>query len=390
MKSIKKTNHPDDKKKRDFAAAQKKHWVRLTRVCNNNCLFCLDKDAQNNSIIPFSEVMADLGKGIKNGCEKVILSGGEATLHPDFLLIVSEARKKGYGHVQVITNGRMFAYEDFIHRAVINGVSEITFSIHGHNARLHDCQTKVKGSFEQVIKALENSLKMPGLIVNIDIVINKINYRFLADIINFFADLGISEFDLLQIVPFGAAWENKEKLFYKISKALPYLQRAFSLAKKRNLFIWTNRFPTFFLEGFEDLIQPPNKLYDEIKGRKDIFRNFIRTGKEMICRSERCQYCFLSDFCNDLASLRSDKKICSKTGPLCLPKQRVLPRKHFYWKTMESINNFMDFFINHRYFIKSKNCKKCALNNQCDGAQCDFIRERGFKILKPLQPKKNG
>ncbi|HOX27841.1 MAG TPA: radical SAM protein, partial [bacterium] len=60
------------------AAAQKRHWTRLTGACNNRCIFCLDKDVKKPGIIPTEEVFADLQKGRDLGCERAILSGGEA------------------------------------------------------------------------------------------------------------------------------------------------------------------------------------------------------------------------------------------------------------------------------------------------------------------------
>jgi MoaA/NifB/PqqE/SkfB family radical SAM enzyme len=44
----------------------------------------------------------------------------------------------GYPKIQTVTNGRMFSYPEFLHRCVDAGLSEITFSINGTNAKIHD------------------------------------------------------------------------------------------------------------------------------------------------------------------------------------------------------------------------------------------------------------
>ena len=35
---------------------QNRHWVRISAVCNNKCLFCLDSNAQNGNFIDDIEV----------------------------------------------------------------------------------------------------------------------------------------------------------------------------------------------------------------------------------------------------------------------------------------------------------------------------------------------
>jgi pyruvate-formate lyase-activating enzyme len=372
---------------KEKAATKSKHWVRLTKVCNNNCLFCLDKDSQNGTAVSLSEIKNNLLIGRKKKIDQVILSGGEATIHPNFSDVVKMAKKMGYSHIQVITNGRMFAYPDFLISAVKAGVNEVTFSIHGHDERLHDAQTQIKGSFRQAIDGLKSALSVNGLIVNIDIVINKINFIYLADILKYFIDLGVSEFDLLQVIPSGQAWKNRKKLFYDVSKGMPYIRRALLFSRDPEIFIWTNRFPPVYLEGFEDLIQHPNKLYDEIRGRQNMFESFVKRGRMMRCWGERCRFCFLKNFCKDLEIFKRKKRLISKKMPLCLRKkicdksQKIIKKDEIF-----DVYKFLEFFIGYRYFVKGINCKKsCIYFSKCDGMQIDFIRKNGFKSLVPIK-----
>jgi len=370
--------------KRNKVAQTPKYWVRLTRVCNNNCVFCLDKAAQNGTSMPLSEIKNQLKQGRKQGFKKLILSGGEPTLHPDYLEIVKFGKDIGYDDIQTVTNGRMFAYKDFLEKAVENGLTETTLSIHGHTKKLYEKQSGIKDSYEQVLAGLTNVLNSKKLIVNVDIVINKINYKYLEKIIRFLINLGVKEFDLLQVVPFGAAWENKNKVFYDPRACLSYLHKAFALQEEfPQLYIWTNRLPAFCLEGFEELIQHPFKLKDEIRGRKDMLEDFIKNGKMMNCFGERCKYCFLLMFCQDLIELKNKGNLISKPYPLCL-RLKQPPVKKYLWANF-NLNNFLDFFIERRYFVKSIRCKKCRYNKSCFGMQINYIRKHGFKELKPIK-----
>jgi len=370
--------------KRNIAAEQPKLWVRLTRLCNNNCVFCLDKQNQNGSFLKLEDIKGELERGRKQGVGKLILSGGEPTLHPDYLEILKLGKQIGYKQIQTITNGRMFAYRNFLDKAVAAGLTETTFSVYGHTKSLYEKQSGVKGSFEQALAGLINALNNKKLIVNIDTVINKINYKQLEESIRFFINLGVKEFDLLQVIPFGAAWENRKKLFYDCKIALPYLQKVFSLQKKfPDVYLWTNRFPPIYLEGFEELIQHPVKLKDEIRGRKRMLDGFVLENKIMDCYGEKCQYCFLEGFCADLVEIKKTGKLVSRIYPLCLKAGRA-KEKAFSFKNFD-VYKFLDFFIKNRYFVKSVRCGDCQQNKQCSGMQIDYIRENGFKKLKPLK-----
>jgi len=319
---------------REKTAAQKRHWVRLTQSCNNSCLFCLDSDSHDGKFLSFKEVAEDLKQGIKDKAQRVILSGGDPTIHPDFIKIIKQSKKMGYGHIQVITNGRLFYYRNFLLKAVDAGLNEVTFSIHGHNAALHDGLTGVKGSFKQAVTALKHALNIKHLITNIDICVNKKNVKHLREILDYFINLGVYEFDLLQIVPFGRAWRNRAKLFYDVREAMPHISKALELKSDNRLHLWTNRFPAEYLEGNEDLIQDPSKLHSEMDGMEDEFRKFFNSGR-MSCAGERCRFCFLEKFCAYLKKRRQEGS-CSKQeiNHIVLINKKTAP------KILSGINKF--------------------------------------------------
>ncbi|MFC1599140.1 radical SAM protein, partial [Patescibacteria group bacterium] len=214
----------------------KKHWIPISNKCNNACIFCLDADNQNNGKFKAkNDVINEMKIGLKNKAERVILSGGEASIHPLFIEFIKTAKDMGYKEVQTITNGRMFAYNDFCKEAVIAGLNEVTFSIHSHKRRLYEEFSGISGSYNQAVVGLKNVLAYPSVVVNMDIVINKLNYKHIYDIIKYFSEkYGVFEYDLLQIVPLGRAYKNKDALFYDINKALPYLNKVFDLNKADN------------------------------------------------------------------------------------------------------------------------------------------------------------
>ncbi|MBI5210517.1 MAG: radical SAM protein [Elusimicrobia bacterium] len=379
-------------------------WLRLSYACNNRCLFCLDGDQNDpGRFVPFQELVRSLAAGRRSGMRRVVLSGGEPTLHPRFVDVVRRAAKLGYTHPQVITNGRRFCYPRFLRACVGAGLAEATFSMHGHTAALHDRLVGVPGAFVQSVAGLVAALATPGLIVSVDVVLNRLNAGVIDDLIRFYVRLGVREFDLLQLVPFGRGWDHWATLAYDPG-ACAALKRALALSRgPSGVRLWTNRLAAVHLEGFEDLIQPPEKILDEVRGRQGMFRDFLERGVGLPCQDERCRHCFLSAFCADLCELREKGRVAAHPPPACLRHARGArpapsggrrttrasgdggpePPASFAWEGADTdIAAWARFFIGHRYVVKGSSCAACPKSARCAGAPIDLVRKEGFKILR--------
>lgn len=289
---------------RESAVFQKRIWVRTNWLCNQHCMFCLDADIQDGTLRPYDDVCAEIKQGRESGGERLILSGGEASLHPNFVDFIRYGRELGYEWIQTVTNGQKYADTDFTKAVIEAGLNEVTFSIHGHTPALHDRLTQRKGAFVWALRGLTNLWRAGSVVINMDIVINDLNYRYLPEIVDNYAKIGIREFDLLFIVPFGRAMKpgfKEHLLIDDVHKVTPYIKKTLKLADKYNLFIWTNRLPPPMLEGLERYIQDPHKLEDEANGRRIEFERLIKHGIPPDCAGEACRYCFIENMCTTLA-----------------------------------------------------------------------------------------
>jgi organic radical activating enzyme len=279
-------------------------WVRVTTRCNNRCVFCLDANAQRVTSVSDDSVIEEIRRGRERGASKLILSGGEASIHPKFLDFVRLGASLGYSKIQVITNGRMFAYPHFLQHALSAGLTEMTVSIHGHDAALHDRLVAAPGAFEQAVSAIRRAL--PELIVNIDVCLNRENVQHLPALLDRFIALGVREFDLLHLIPFGRAFERYDSLSYDIATAMPAIRRALEISRRSDVQIWLNRFPPQYLEGFEHLIQDPWKIHDEVRGREAELRQALETGEPLHCESQaRCRNCYMAGYCAALKRVQT-------------------------------------------------------------------------------------
>lgn len=281
---------------------EKLKWVGITNACNNRCLFCFENRSQKKYFKSEKEVKKEIYSGIREGCNRLILSGGEPTLHPDLIKFIKIGKRAGYNKIQILTNGRMFRYKKFLELALKAGLDQIDFSVHGHNSKLHDKLTLAKGSFNQTIKAIKNAIEQKAF-VTCDIVVNKKNIRYLPEILEYLIKLGVSRFEILLIIPFGNAWENKEKLLYelkenpRLEKSMIFIRRGLKIAKSAKATIWINRLPPEYLEGYEEYIQDPNNLLKEFYGKNNIFYKKIKQGEKMECYGEMCKFCYMKELC---------------------------------------------------------------------------------------------
>ena len=110
--------------------------IDLTNRCNLNCPICFANANHSGRVYEPSkeEIMEMLRLYRKEepvSGRMVQFSGGEPTIHLDFFEIISGAKKLGYSHIQVASNGIKFADPDFTARAVEAGLHTIYLQFDG-------------------------------------------------------------------------------------------------------------------------------------------------------------------------------------------------------------------------------------------------------------------
>jgi hypothetical protein len=318
--------------------------------------------------------------------------------------------------------------------------------MHGHTPKLHDFLTATPWSFEKALKGLIFIRKYyPSIIINIDIVVNKLNVDFLPKIVQFYMSLWIYEFDILQIIPFGRWFsEYKNLLFYKIEEHLEALHETWKLSRLPGVYMWTNRFPIEAFEWYEDLVQDPRKIKGEIMGEAlDRFSEFISSDGEIKpdCYGERCEVCFLKQYCHDFLKhkdtpqfigskyiigssenvdenaqyvvLRGEEfpsdvykkfwetpqEFIRKINNLQLHKGQELMnvpycirsennQKKYEWNndmsSKKNVENYTNNYIRWLYRKKSTRCSGCKYNSTCEWIHVNYLRAYGYSILQPV------
>lgn len=180
--------------------------VNVTYVCNNHCTFCaVGTRTQLDGHPTRQREHLDLYR--ERGVTMVDFDGGEPTLNPELVPLVRYARSIGYERVNVTTNGRRCAYEDYAKALVNSGLTTLLFSVHGHDARTHAQQVGVAEAFEQTTDGIRNAVRLapPGVELGMNVTITKGNHDKLDELTKLAWDLGLKWINFQFLTPFGRA-----------------------------------------------------------------------------------------------------------------------------------------------------------------------------------------
>ncbi len=184
----------------------KKVIMNVTYKCNNRCTFCAtgtrsqydgDFDRQRELLVKYRKV----------GVTLLDFDGGEPTLNPNLLKLISFSRRIGYEKINVTTNARMASYDDFAEKLAKSGATSILTSIHGPDAQTHAQNVGVAEAFDQTCAGVRNIVKFapPGVELGANITVTKSNYKKLRGVCELILDLGLKWFNIQFLTPFGRA-----------------------------------------------------------------------------------------------------------------------------------------------------------------------------------------
>src|SRR3990167_5263351 len=158
----------------------------ISYTCVNDCIFCSESDRMKRYKkypVSFLEIKKVLAAKRKTGFEFVNFTGGEPTLHPNFIEIVKFAKLIGY-RTYIGTNGTMLARSDFCEKVSLF-LDEISLSIHGYNNLTHDGLAKRRGAFTDIVRAIKNLNELEFKNIFANVVVTKENFNYLDEILHF-------------------------------------------------------------------------------------------------------------------------------------------------------------------------------------------------------------
>ena len=265
--------------------------------CNIGCVFCSNPvagyrdTADKYSYEEIRKKVFDYKRGLQTFVkfdevrDYFNLTGGEPTLHPDFLKILALIRTEfPQNLIRLLSNGRTLAEEDFARR--VCGIAGLPFEaaipMFGGDAKSHEAISRAPGSFAETTRGLRGLEKhrRPGQIVEIRVIMTKVQERFLDGLI----DALLAEFSWVDRVVFlyeeieGFAEMYKERLLITQTESAAAIDRNFEKLR---------RFKDFRLYHFS-LCAVPTRLWPHVWRTLAGFK---------VTRLDACGACLYRDQC---------------------------------------------------------------------------------------------
>ena len=176
--------------------------VDLTNRCNLTCPVCFaNANAAGYLYEPDMAQVRKMLQALRNerpvAGRIVQFSGGEPTIHPDFVEIVRMAREMGFTQLQVATNGLMFTDPKFTQRVAEAGMHTLYLQFDGVREETYR-RTRGEPLLEKKLKCIENVRKAGMKICFVPTIVKGINDDQIGDIIR----LALEHIDTVSAISF--------------------------------------------------------------------------------------------------------------------------------------------------------------------------------------------
>jgi tetraether lipid synthase len=161
--------------------------VDLTNRCNLTCPVCFaNANVQGYLYEPdidhVRRMLEALRKEDPVAGRIVQFSGGEPTIHPQFLEICAMARDMGFSHIQAATNGILLADAEFARRAKANGLTTLYLQFDGVSDEVYRC-TRGAPLLETKLRCIESCRQNGIKIVFVPTIVRGVNDDQIGDIV---------------------------------------------------------------------------------------------------------------------------------------------------------------------------------------------------------------
>ena len=174
----------------------------FTNVCNLRCQHCYQNaGAKLENELTFNEKLKVLDMLDHAGVAAIAFSGGEPTIHEDFIKILTETSSRGI-YTALATNGWRLADPSYTRKLKRAGLRYVEISIDSTDPYKHDKFRGVKGSWYRAVKGVKNAVR-EGISVGIATTITRFNIDEVDEMICFAEELGANRMVFFNFIPVG-------------------------------------------------------------------------------------------------------------------------------------------------------------------------------------------
>lgn len=164
--------------------------IEISDRCNEVCVHCYQEQGTKGEMTT-DQIKSVMDELAQMGVLILTLSGGEATLRPDFLELLRHARKLSFA-IRLFTNGLTMTRElaNELHKLAVHVVE---VSLYSHRADVHDFITGVPRSFERTTAGIRHLAEL-GVDVHVKAPMMGVNEHEMDALRGFALSLGASSF----------------------------------------------------------------------------------------------------------------------------------------------------------------------------------------------------
>ena len=201
-------------------------------LCNSNCIMCpYTEHFRLHAELESWDILRRSIELISPDTEYICITGGEPTmLRDDFLKLIDYCKNHcPAALLHILTNGRTFAYKDFLadFRRARPYKTLLGIPLHADNAALHDYISQTSGSFSETLRGLDNLYKA-GEHIEIRIVTSKLNCENLPDLAEMIAERypHCQHVCLMGLEMMGNAMINRAEVWCGYDELWPFVREA--------------------------------------------------------------------------------------------------------------------------------------------------------------------
>lgn len=166
--------------------------IDLTNRCDMTCPVCFaNANAMGYVTEPSVDEVRAMLRALRDRkpvpCKVIQFSGGEPTIHPNFIEIIRIARDMGFSQIQIATNGKNMADLDFARRCREAGLHSLYLQFDGVSKDVYR-KTRGEDVYEAKLQVLEVCRKVGLRIVLVPTIIRGVNDHEVGAVVQFACD----------------------------------------------------------------------------------------------------------------------------------------------------------------------------------------------------------
>lgn len=217
--------------------------------CNARCDYCSVSDGMRLRNMSTADAVAEVARARRLGIHRIAFGGGEPTIRRDLLPLVRFSRDRGFDSVKVSSNGLMYSYDAYAREAVEAGITLFHVSAMAHEKDLYDRILGVPGGLDLVTKGVTNLISL-GQSPVLDLIIKSDTHEVLADIVSYWAGVGVRSFALWLVALVDRNCGNLASL-PRVTDMRDGVCRALDRGRELGVEIWSRHIPPCMLPGHE-------------------------------------------------------------------------------------------------------------------------------------------